>query len=462
MFEYEFCGPERVLFSVAFDDNGSSIVLVRISLPAALEPQAWLLGRFCREFFWRAPDAERHPNASRTGRMCLTGTEYGQKLLRNRHRSSRMPSSEKDRFECRFVPMHARPGNSSEGGNMFFWIHKQLLRRGLGSDQHATQKAAIDRIAAYRAADVGDLIEAAMSCRSPGVREQAVQLAAGRDDLIRPEQSVQVFTDALQDKDRRVAERAIGLLTASDRWMRDGQVIALLRAYLAGASHGAKERFLKSLAKVKSGHHVKLLATLLADPSPDIWYPAATLLVELKYGPKTPGESERLDAAKLAADLFRGYDLEKRVPNLVKAMAATSPAVQVLVVRGLTKFCEGSKKNYPTDLWAHVERQADARIVPTLLRLLGGEPGSSKGCVSPCAASTVKVLTIVLRKNAAAVSADALQAIAALGEVSQQYSEYRHDGADGAFDGDQQVFERVECSEVKSLARAELSRRGGR
>jgi hypothetical protein len=53
-FEYELCGRERVPFSVAFDDAGSSIVMVRAAVPAALEAQAWLLGRFCREFHWRS------------------------------------------------------------------------------------------------------------------------------------------------------------------------------------------------------------------------------------------------------------------------------------------------------------------------------------------------------------------------------------------------------------------------
>ena len=43
--------------------------------------------------------AERPPIASGTGRICLTGTEYGQKLIRNRHRSPRMPSSGKNRLQ---------------------------------------------------------------------------------------------------------------------------------------------------------------------------------------------------------------------------------------------------------------------------------------------------------------------------------------------------------------------------
>ena len=61
--------------------------------------------------WWRRSErfrvCERSPTASRMGGMCLTGTECGRKLIRNRHRSPRMPSSGKDR------PIGGRTGISS-------------------------------------------------------------------------------------------------------------------------------------------------------------------------------------------------------------------------------------------------------------------------------------------------------------------------------------------------------------
>jgi hypothetical protein len=54
-YEYEFSGRERLVFSVALDDSGSSVVYLRVALPEEFEPQVKLLAEFCWHFHWRGP-----------------------------------------------------------------------------------------------------------------------------------------------------------------------------------------------------------------------------------------------------------------------------------------------------------------------------------------------------------------------------------------------------------------------
>lgn len=54
-YEYEFNGSQRAVFSLALDDSGGSIVLLRVALPEVLEPQVKLLSEFCWHFHWREP-----------------------------------------------------------------------------------------------------------------------------------------------------------------------------------------------------------------------------------------------------------------------------------------------------------------------------------------------------------------------------------------------------------------------
>ncbi len=54
-FEYEFNEGRRAGFSVAYDEDGTSVVRFRADLPAEFEARIRLLGDFCCHFHWSGP-----------------------------------------------------------------------------------------------------------------------------------------------------------------------------------------------------------------------------------------------------------------------------------------------------------------------------------------------------------------------------------------------------------------------